>query len=153
MFGMNSRHPSFSYAMGNRVTTLAANLLFDACVTDLHTCLKLIPLPVFRSLTLSQRGFGLDSEITAELLRRGLRPYEVPVSYSGRSRAEGKKITWRDGVRCLRYSAVRLAATSRIKSDACCATTGCSPPATIDARHRWANVPELSAAPPLSNHR
>ena len=109
LYGMNTRHPSFRYALGNRVTTLAANVLFDACLTDLHTCLKLIPLPVFRSLTLTERGFGLDSEITAELLRRGLRPYEVPVSYSGRRRAEGKKITWRDGVRCLQVlGAVRF---------------------------------------------
>jgi len=58
---------------------------------------------VFRSLSLSERGFGLDTEITAELLRHGLRPYEVPVSYSGRSRAEGKQLTWRDGGRCLCY--------------------------------------------------
>jgi len=101
LFGMNTLYPSFRYALGNRATTLAANVLFDACLTDLHTCLKLIPLEVFRSLSLTERGFGLDTEITAELLRQGLRPYEVPVSYSGRSRAEGKQITWRDGVRCL----------------------------------------------------
>lgn len=101
LFGMNTLYPSFRYAIGNRATTLAANVLFDSCLTDLHTCLKLIPLDVFRSLSLSQRGFGLDTEITAELLRQGLRPYEVPVSYSGRSRAEGKHLTWRDGVRCL----------------------------------------------------
>jgi hypothetical protein len=101
LFGMNTLYPSFRYALGNRATTLAANVLFDACLTDLHTCLKLIPLDVFRSLSLSERGFGLDTEITAELLRHGLRPYEVPVSYSGRSRAEGKQLTWRDGVRCL----------------------------------------------------
>jgi glycosyltransferase involved in cell wall biosynthesis len=101
MFGMNTVYPSFRYAIGNRVTTFAANLMFDACVSDLHTCLKLIPLAEFRQLRLTESGFGLDSELTAELLRRGIRPYEVAVSYFGRSRSEGKKITWRDGVKCL----------------------------------------------------
>jgi len=101
MFGMNTVYPSFRYALGNRITTFAANVMFDACVSDLHTCLKLIPLPEFRGLRLTEPGFGLDSEITAELLRRGIRPYEVAVSYFGRSRSEGKKITWRDGLKCL----------------------------------------------------
>jgi hypothetical protein len=51
---------------------------------------------------LSARGFGLDTELTAKMLHAGVRPYEVPVTYYGRTRAEGKKITWRDGVECLR---------------------------------------------------
>ena len=101
MFGMNTVYQSFRYAIGNRATTLAANVLYDACLSDLHTCLKMMPLPLFRELELAQKGFGLDSEITAELLRRGHRPFEVPVSYHSRSRAQGKKITWRDGVECL----------------------------------------------------
>ena len=101
IFGNHTVYPSMRFAIGNRLTTLAANLLFDSYITDLHTCLKLIPLATFRQLKLTERGFGLDSEITAELLRRGVRPYEIPVSYCGRSRAQGKKITWRDGVECL----------------------------------------------------
>ncbi len=101
MFGMNTVYPSFRYALGNRVTTFAANVMFDACVSDLHTCLKLVPLREFRGLRLTESGFGLDTELTAELLRRGVRPYEVAVSYFGRSRSEGKKITWRDGIKCL----------------------------------------------------
>jgi glycosyltransferase involved in cell wall biosynthesis len=101
LFGMNTSYQSFRYALGNIVTTLAANVLYDSCLTDLHTCLKMMPLPLFRELTLTHSGFGLDSEITAELLRRGHRPFEVPVSYTGRSHAEGKKVTWRDGVDCL----------------------------------------------------
>lgn len=109
MFGMNTVYHSFRYAVGNRVTTLVANVLFDACLTDLHSCLKMVPSDVFRSLRLTRANFGLDSEITAELLRRGYRPYEVPVSYVGRSHAQGKKITWRDGVDCLRVlGSVRL---------------------------------------------
>ena len=97
------------YTLGRRLMTSAANMLFDASLTDLHTCLKMMPVQMFRRLNLSENGFGLDSEITAELLRRGHRPLEVPVSYVGRSHAEGKKITWRDGVDCFRVLAkVRL---------------------------------------------
>ena len=78
-----------------------ANVLFDACISDLHTCLKLIPIDLFRSIRLSETGFGLDTEISASLLRRGVRPFEVPVSYFSRSHEEGKKITWRDAFACL----------------------------------------------------
>lgn len=67
----------------------------------MHTCLKLVPTSHFRSLGLGEAGFGLDTELTARLLRAGVRPYEVPVSYNGRTAADGKKITWKDGVRCL----------------------------------------------------
>ena len=101
MLGMNTAYRTYRYVLGNRLTTLAANVLFDACVSDLHCCLKMLPVELFRSLRLTHSGFGLDSEITAELLRRGYRPYEIPVSYNGRSHAEGKKLTWRDGVDCL----------------------------------------------------
>ena len=116
MFGMNTVYQSFRYAIGNRVTTLAANVLFDSCLTDLHTCLKMMPITVFRELDLDQKGFALDSEITAELLRRGHRPFEVPVSYHSRSHVEGKKLTWRDGVECLLVLAkVRLRGKPRTK--------------------------------------
>lgn len=101
MFGMNTVYQSYRYALGNRVTTMVANVIFDAYLSDLHSCLKLVPLPLFRRLKLTKNGFGLDSEITAELLRRGYRPFEVPVSYVSRSHAEGKKLTWRDGLDCL----------------------------------------------------
>jgi len=101
VFGINTLFPSFRYAVGNRATTFAANVLFGAYLTDLHTCLKMFPLPLFRQLKLKHVGFGLDSEITGELLRRGIRPFEVPVSYVGRSHAQGKQITWRDGFDCL----------------------------------------------------
>ena len=101
LFGLNTVYQSYRYAMGNRLTTLAANLLFDAYLSDLHTCLKLVPLPLFRTLALREHGFGLDTEITASLLRGGVRPFEVPVTYYSRSHAQGKKLTWRDGVACL----------------------------------------------------
>jgi glycosyltransferase involved in cell wall biosynthesis len=101
IMGLNCRFPSFRYAVGGRLTTLAANLLYDSCLTDMHTCLKLLPLTHFRSLTLRENGFGLDTELTARLLRGGVRPYEVPISYLGRGFEDGKKISWRDGIVCL----------------------------------------------------
>lgn len=102
LFGYNTVYRSYIYAKGNRLLTRMANVLFNAHLSDLHTCLKLIPLVMLRSLDLREKGFGLDSEITATLLRQGIRPFEVPVSYYGRSHAEGKKITWRDAVTCAR---------------------------------------------------
>jgi glycosyltransferase involved in cell wall biosynthesis len=92
---------SFWYVMGNRVVTLTANLLFNAYIGDLETGLKLMPVELYRSLDVRSPGFGMEAEVTGKLLRRGLRPYEVPVDYRARSRAEGKKITWRDGVKAL----------------------------------------------------
>jgi Glycosyl transferase family 2 len=101
MFGVNTVHRSFRYAVGNRFMSRLANLLFDSCISDLHTCLKLIPLEMVRALTLTEDGFGLDTEITASLLRHGARPFEVPISYYSRSHAQGKKISWRDAVECI----------------------------------------------------
>jgi dolichol-phosphate hexosyltransferase len=101
LFGYNTVYRSYRYAMGNKMLTRIANVLFDACLSDLHTCLKLIPADLLRSIKLKESGFGLDTEITASLLRLGVRPFEIPVSYFGRSHAEGKKITWRDAVACV----------------------------------------------------
>lgn len=102
LFGCNTVYQSYRYARGNRLLTRLANILFDACVNDLHTCLKLIPMAMLDELVLRERGFGLDTEMTALLLKRGVRPFEVPVSYYSRSHAQGKKIGWRDGVACVR---------------------------------------------------
>jgi glycosyltransferase involved in cell wall biosynthesis len=101
IFGMNTQFQSFRFAMGGRLLTLVANVLYDCCLTDMHTCLKLIPVSDFQALTFTENGFGLDTELTAHLLRRGVRPYEVPVTYNGRSFDQGKKISWRDGIRCI----------------------------------------------------
>ncbi|WP_220140305.1 glycosyltransferase family 2 protein [Kitasatospora acidiphila] len=101
LFGANTVYQSYRFAMGNKMTTLAANVLFDAHLADMHTCLKLVPLGLFRALRLQDTGFGLDSELTARLLRLGIRPFEVPISYHSRSHNEGKKLTWRDGFGCL----------------------------------------------------
>ena len=107
--GMRTAFHSFRYALGSKVTTVLANVIFDSWLTDIHTCLKLMPLRLFRELSLSEAGFGLDTEITAEMLRRGIRPYEVPCSYRGRSVAAGKQLSPRDGLSCVKVLAqVRL---------------------------------------------
>lgn len=98
MHDAETLHPSLLYYIGNRLMTFGVNLLFGAAISDLHTCLKLFPLEMLKTFTLTQDGFGLDSEITAEMLRRGYRPFEVPVSYIGRSRDEGKKINFGDSL-------------------------------------------------------
>ena len=101
LFGYNTVYRSYIYALGNRMMTRITNIMFAACLSDLHTCLKLIPIDLFRSIRLTETGFGLDTEISASLLRRGIRPFEVPVSYFSRSHEEGKKITWHDAFACL----------------------------------------------------
>jgi glycosyltransferase involved in cell wall biosynthesis len=90
---------SFWFVMGNKGVTLWNNLLFNSYLSDLETCYKLMPLKIWRSLDLRSNGFELEPEITAKLLKRGHRIFEVPITYAARSRAEGKKLTWRDGVR------------------------------------------------------
>jgi dolichol-phosphate hexosyltransferase len=101
IFGFNTVYQSYRYAAGNRFLTRIANILFDANLSDLHTCLKLVSLATFRQLALNESRFGLDTELTAILLRLGVRPFEVPVSYHSRSHAQGKKINWRDAVACV----------------------------------------------------
>jgi len=99
-FGSHSAF-SFWYVMGNKAVTMAANVLFNSYIGDLETCFKLMPVELYRSLNIRSRGFGMEAEITGKLLRRKIRPYEVPISYHARTREEGKKITWRDGVEAL----------------------------------------------------
>ena len=89
---------SFWYVMGNKAVTLYANVLFNCYIGDLETCFKLMPLPLYRSLNIQSKGFGMEAEVTGKLLRRRIRPLEVPITYTARTREEGKKITWRDGV-------------------------------------------------------
>ncbi|MBE1607990.1 glycosyltransferase [Actinopolymorpha pittospori] len=98
-----SSHTSYSFwfVLGNRGVTTFANMLFNCYIRDLETCFKLMPLPLYRSLEVRSAGFGMEAEVTGKLLRLGYRPFEVPISYRARSRAEGKKLTWRDGVEAL----------------------------------------------------
>jgi glycosyltransferase involved in cell wall biosynthesis len=93
---------SFLFVMGNRVVTLAANVLFNVYLKDLMTMHKMIRTDVFRSLDLQEPGFAIEPEIAARLLQHGVRIFEVPVRYNARPTEEGKKLTWVDGLRVLR---------------------------------------------------
>ena len=99
-FGSHSSF-SFWYVMGNKAVTTYANVLFNCYLGDLETCFKLLPLDLYRRLDVTSAGFGMEAEITGKILRTGLRPYEVPISYKARTREAGKKLTWRDGVEAL----------------------------------------------------
>jgi glycosyltransferase involved in cell wall biosynthesis len=92
---------SFWFVMGNKLVNLWNNVLFNSYLSDLETGYKVMPLELWRSLDLRSNGFEIEPEITAKLLRRGIRIYEVPISYAARTREEGKKLTWQDGVRAL----------------------------------------------------
>jgi len=92
----------FWYVVGNRAINFTANLLYNAWISDILNCLKVMPTDLFRSLDLREDGFGIDAEIPARLLRRGVVIYEVPVTYRARKREEGKKLTTMDGLRVLR---------------------------------------------------
>jgi glycosyltransferase involved in cell wall biosynthesis len=90
----------------NRVLTQVTNLLYGSAITDMETCYKIMRTEVARSLALTADRFDIEPEITARLLRRGHRIQELPVRFDARSRAQGKKIGWRDGVRALQVLVV-----------------------------------------------
>jgi glycosyltransferase involved in cell wall biosynthesis len=92
---------SFWFVIGNRLVNLWNNVLYNTYLSDLETGFKVMSLETWRSLDLRADGFELEPEITAKLLRRGHRIYEVPISYTARSREEGKKLTWKDGVKAI----------------------------------------------------
>jgi glycosyltransferase involved in cell wall biosynthesis len=91
------RVQNFWHQQGNRLLTLISNVVTGLNVSDMATCYKAFHRRVVPSLDLESRGFGIDAEITAKIARAGFRVFEVPVSYFGRSRAEGKKIRMKDG--------------------------------------------------------
>ena len=93
---------SFWYVVGNRLVTLATNVLYNCFISDVMTCHKAMSTELFRSLPLRERGFGIEPEIAARVLRAGERIYEVPIEYRARTRAQGKKLTALDGYRVLR---------------------------------------------------
>jgi glycosyltransferase involved in cell wall biosynthesis len=93
---------SFWFVMGNKGVTLVANVLFNVYIHDLMTMHKVIRTEVFRNLPLKERGFAIEPEITARLLQSGEKIFELPVRYKARASDEGKKLTWKDGIRVLR---------------------------------------------------
>jgi glycosyltransferase involved in cell wall biosynthesis len=88
----------FTHYLGNRLVTLATNVLYNTMLTDMETCYKVMRVDVLRSMTLRSNGFGIEPEITAKIFKRGYRVYEIPITYAGRGYNEGKKITWKAGV-------------------------------------------------------
>ena len=91
----------FWHMLGNKLLTLVTNVLYNAILSDMETCYKVLEGELARSLNLKSEGWGIDPEITAKVLKRGHRIFEVPISYYGREYHEGKKITWRDGLTVL----------------------------------------------------
>lgn len=88
----------FWHMLGNKLLTFVTNLLYDTILSDMETCYKVFRTEVIKPIKLRSRGFDFEPEITAKILKRGIRIYEVPISYTGREYHEGKKITWRDGL-------------------------------------------------------
>ncbi len=91
----------FWHAVANRVLTLLSNMLSDLNLTDMETGYKAFRAPVLKNMRLQSDRFGFEPEVTARIAHQGCRLYEVPISYRGRDYAEGKKITWRDGIAAL----------------------------------------------------
>jgi glycosyltransferase involved in cell wall biosynthesis len=100
----------FWHSVGNKLLTLVSNVFTDLNLTDMETCYKMFRRNVIQSIEIEEDRFGFEPEITAKVARGGWRVYEVGISYSGRTYAEGKKIGWRDGFRAIycivRYSKV-----------------------------------------------
>ncbi len=93
---------SFWYVIGNKAVTMATNVLYNCWISDVMTCHKAMRTELFRSLPLRERGFAIEPEIAARVLRAGERIHEVQIHYRARSRMEGKKLTSTDGLRVLR---------------------------------------------------
>ncbi|HEY7946632.1 MAG TPA: glycosyltransferase family 2 protein [Acidimicrobiales bacterium] len=102
-----------SHWLGNRFLTLATNILYQSTLSDMETCYKLFDRRVLEGITIRSQRFEFEPEITAKVLRRGYRIYEVPISYAGREISEGKKISWRDGIGAI-IALVRYRFTRRI---------------------------------------
>ena len=100
----------FWHSVGNRVLTTMSNVFTNLNLTDMETCYKVFRREIIQSLDLREDRFGFEPEVTAKVAKGGCRIYEVGISYSGRTYAEGKKIGWRDGLhaaRCIvRYSPI-----------------------------------------------
>jgi glycosyltransferase involved in cell wall biosynthesis len=92
------RNMFFHHWLGNKFLTLITNILFNTTLSDMETCYKLFTRRALDGITIRSDRFNFEPEITAKVLKKGIRIYEVPISYTGREFEEGKKITWRDGL-------------------------------------------------------
>ena len=100
--GRPQRAYLFWHLVGNRFLSLLTNVLFNTTLSDMETGYKAFRADVLRSLDLRENDFAIEPEITAKVCKRKLRIYELPIAYYGRTYAEGKKITWRDGFKAMR---------------------------------------------------
>ena len=91
----------FWHYAGNRFLTLLSNMLTNLNLSDMETCYKAFRREIFEEITIKSNRFDFEPEITAKVAKKGYRVYETPISYSGRSYEDGKKITWRDGLKAI----------------------------------------------------
>ncbi|MGD9140181.1 MAG: glycosyltransferase family 2 protein [bacterium] len=92
------RNMFFWHWVGNQLLTLITNILYDTTLSDMETCYKMFKSDILKGIDLKSRSFEIEVEMTAKVLKRKHRIYEVPISYAGREFHEGKKITWKDGL-------------------------------------------------------
>ena len=95
------RVPYFWHYVGNRFLTLLSNVFNNLNLTDMEVCYKVFKASILQDVTFRSKRFGFEPEFTAKVAKKGYRIYEVPISYSRRSYAEGKKITWKDGLKAI----------------------------------------------------
>lgn len=96
--GKPSRSFMFTHLLGNKLLTLMTNILYNTTLTDMETCYKAFKTEFIKGIEIKSNRFDFEPEITAKVLKRGARLYELPISYYGREYDEGKKITWKDGI-------------------------------------------------------
>jgi glycosyltransferase involved in cell wall biosynthesis len=100
--GRPQRAYLFWHLVGNRFLSLLTNVLYNTTLSDMETGYKAFRTEILTSLDLRQNDFAIEPELTAKICKRKLRVYELPIAYYGRTYAEGKKITWRDGLKAIR---------------------------------------------------
>lgn len=99
--GKPSRSFMFTHLLGNKFLSLLTNILYGSTLTDMETCYKAFKADFIKGIQIKSNRFDFEPEITAKVLKRGARLYELPVSYYGREFSEGKKITWKDGIHAI----------------------------------------------------
>lgn len=99
--GKPSRSFMFTHLLGNKFLSLMTNILYGSTLTDMETCYKAFKADFIKGMKIKSDRFDFEPEITAKVLKRGARLYELPVSYYGREFSEGKKITWKDGIHAI----------------------------------------------------
>jgi glycosyltransferase involved in cell wall biosynthesis len=95
--GKVTRAFHFTHYLGNKFLSLLTNILYNSTLTDMETCYKVFKADIFKQVVIRSNRFEFEPEITAKVLKQGVRIYELPISYFGRDYSEGKKITWKDG--------------------------------------------------------